>query len=84
MGIEPELRAVRRIIVLKFLTVNSFLTNRAWWIRHYSRPAARIQRQASVLALGLVVRQAFSATDDFEALLRALADALAGAWPPQR
>jgi hypothetical protein len=56
--------------------------NCAWWIRHYSRPAARIQRQASVLALGLVVRQAFAQTDDFEQLLRALADSLAGAWPP--
>lgn len=58
--------------------------NAAWWIRHYCRPAKRVERQAAVLDLGLAVRQAFAATEDFEPLLRALADGLAGAWPPIR
>ena len=58
--------------------------NAAWWIRHRSRPAQKVQRAAAILALGLVVRQAFSESDDFEPLLRALADALAGAWTPAR
>jgi hypothetical protein len=58
--------------------------NAAWWIRHCSRPRMKLQRQAAILALGLVVRQVFSESDDFEPLLRALVDSLAGAWPPPR
>jgi hypothetical protein len=56
--------------------------NCAWWIRHYSRPAGKVQRRAAILALGLQVRTSFAESDDFEPLLRALADSLAGAWPP--
>jgi hypothetical protein len=58
--------------------------NLAWWIRYRSRPAQKVQRRAAVCALGLAVRQAFRESDDFEPLLAALADALAGAWPPAR
>ena len=62
----------------------SVIFNCAWWIRHYCRPAKRIERQAAVLDLGLAVRQAFAETEDFEPLLQALAEGLAGAWPPIR
>lgn len=54
------------------------ILNRAWWVRHYFRPAAKVQRRAAISALGLAVRQAFAETDDFEPILRALVDGLAG------
>jgi hypothetical protein len=56
--------------------------NLAWWIRHCSRPVQKLQRRAAISELGQVVRLAFSQTEDFEPLLRAIAESLAGAWPP--
>ncbi len=39
-------------------------------------PARRLRRQQAVLQLGLAVRHAFSVSDNFEALLRAIVDGL--------
>ncbi len=58
------------------------LYNGAWWLRHYNRPGKKVERKVSIRALGLAARQAFNQTEEFEPLLRALADGLAGAWPP--
>ncbi len=58
------------------------LYNGAWWLRHYGRPGKKIERALAIRALGLAVRLAFNQADDFEPLLQALADGLAGAWPP--
>lgn len=52
----------------------------AWWIRNYGRPGKKVERAVSIRALGLAARQAFNETEDFEPLLRALADGLAGIW----
>lgn len=49
----------------------------AWWVRHYCRPVQRAQRAQAVQRLGLAVRCAFDSSDDFEALLYAVCDALA-------
>ncbi|MDE3038936.1 MAG: hypothetical protein KGJ21_10880 [Pseudomonadota bacterium] len=57
------------------------LYNGAWWLRNYSRPAKKAERALAVRALGLAARRAFNESEDFEPLLRALADGLAGAWP---
>jgi hypothetical protein len=57
------------------------ILNCAWWIRHYCRPAKKNERRVAIRALGLAARRAFTATEDFEPLLRAIADGLAGAWP---
>jgi hypothetical protein len=56
--------------------------NLAWWVRHYGRPAMRGQRRRALAQLGARVRLAFSQTEDFEPLLHAVADGLAGVWPP--
>ncbi len=49
----------------------------AWWTRHYSRPTQRDKKAQAVIRLGLAVRAAFNASEDFEPLLFAVCDALA-------
>lgn len=49
----------------------------AWWmVRHYERGGRltiqRLQRQQAIFKLGLTVREAFNACDDFEPLLAAM------------
>ena len=50
--------------------------NAAWMVRHYPRPMQRAQRAQALRELGLIVREAFNASEDFEALLIALLDGL--------
>lgn len=54
--------------------------NAAWMVRHNARGGRssiqRPERQAAIRELGMVVRQVFNATDDFEPLLVALFDGL--------
>jgi hypothetical protein len=56
------------------------ILNSAWLVRHYARGGRstihRTQRQDAIKQLGLAVRYAFSASDDFEALLAAVVDGL--------
>lgn len=56
------------------------ILNAAWMVRHYARGGrSSIQRNERIKAiqhLGLVVRDAFSKSDDFEALLAAVVDGL--------
>lgn len=52
------------------------LREACWMLRHYRRPIQRAQRAQAVLRLGLTVREAFSASDDFEPLLIALVEGL--------
>jgi hypothetical protein len=56
--------------------------NLAWSVRFCSRPVQKMQRRAAISKLGQAVRLAFRDSDDFEPMLRAIADSLAGAWPP--
>ena len=46
----------------------------AWWVRHHWRPGQR--RAQALRRLGLAVRRAFNASDDFEPLLYAVCHAL--------
>lgn len=54
--------------------------SKCWWVRHYQRGGRsnieKDARAASILALGLVCREAFAQSDDFEALLAAIVDGL--------
>jgi hypothetical protein len=56
----------------------SRIYNDWYMVRHYWRGArssiARAERQAAIRKLGLTVRYAFSASEDFEALLAAVVD----------
>ena len=56
------------------------ILNAAWMVRHYARGGRvniqREQRNAAIRNLGLVVRQAFDASEDFETLLAAVVDGL--------
>lgn len=58
------------------------ILNAAWLVRHYARGARvhsgpmRARRDGAVKDLGLAVRHAFNSSEDFEALLAALADGL--------
>lgn len=56
------------------------ILNSAWMVRHYARGGrsklGRAQRQQAIQHLGLMVREAFNRSDDFEALLAAVADGL--------
>ena len=56
------------------------ILNAAWMVRHYARGGRlsiqRLHRAQAILKLGLVVREAFSKTDDFEQLLTAVVDGL--------
>lgn len=57
----------------------SSIAHACWWVRYYGnrgRGVTRLQRAQAILRLGLVVRETFSKSDDFEPLLRALADGL--------
>jgi hypothetical protein len=49
------------------------ICNAAWWVRWLCRPHQRARRAQAILELGLVVRAAFNATNDFEPLLCAIA-----------
>jgi hypothetical protein len=57
------------------------ILNAAWMVRHYAR-GARIRcghtamRSDAIRQLGIIVREAFSQSDDFEALLAAVVDGL--------
>lgn len=54
--------------------------NKAWMVRYYVRGGRtsiqRRERQQAIHQLGLAVRAAFNATDDFEPLLIAVFDGL--------
>lgn len=50
------------------------IRNEAWLVRHYCRN--RLRREQAVLKLGLAVRNAFAASDEFEPLLAAILDGL--------
>lgn len=59
------------------------ILNAAWMVRHYARGARlsqdsvlAAQRRQAIHSLGLAVREAFSASDDFEPLLSAICDGL--------
>lgn len=58
------------------------ILNSAWLVRHYARGARlqsgpmRERRDKAIKDLGLVARNAFNMSEDFEALLAALADGL--------
>ncbi len=63
----------------------SLILNAAWMVRHYRRGRSgygALLRAQAVLRLGLTIREAFNATDDFEALLAAVVDGLRPADPP--
>ena len=55
------------------------ILNACWMVRHYATqrtPAMRLRRQQAIQSLGLVLREAFASTDDFEPLLVAIVDGL--------
>lgn len=55
------------------------ILNTGWLVRHYTLKRTRhdrLRRAQAIQKLGLVVRQALSSSDDFEALLGAVVDAL--------
>lgn len=60
--------------------------NKAWMVRYYQRGGRtsiqRPERQQAINELGLTVRRAFNATNDFEPLLVALYDGLTPKAPP--
>ena len=45
-------------------------------VRHYPRPIQKLQREQAIQRMGLAVRHAFNASEDFEALLTAIVDGL--------
>jgi hypothetical protein len=56
------------------------ILNAGYMVRHYARGGrtsiGRTLRQQAILRMGLTVRDAFNKSDDFEALLAAVADGL--------
>ena len=64
----------------------SSIYNAAWFVRHYVRGGRmaiqRQQRQQAIQDMGLVVRKAFNASDDFEPLLTAVVDGLSKSNDP--
>ena len=54
--------------------------NAAWMVRFYARGGRtniqRKQRDAAIRAMGLVIREAFNVSEDFEPLLIAIFDGL--------
>ena len=55
------------------------ILNAAWMVRHYALQRTRhdrLRRAQAIQKLGLVVREAFYTSDDFEALLGAVVDGL--------
>lgn len=60
-------------------TLVAEILNAAWAVRHYAPQRGsqgRLRRSQAILKLGLVVRDAFDHSDDFEALLAAVVDGL--------
>lgn len=64
----------------------SEILNCGWWVRHYRRGARasfqKLERDQAIQRLGLTVREAFNESEDFEALLTAVLDALQDKPPP--
>jgi hypothetical protein len=58
----------------------SAILNAAYMVRHYARGGRmrieRDKRQKAIHAMGMVVRDAFNSSEDFEALLAAVVDGL--------
>jgi hypothetical protein len=58
----------------------SAILNACYLVRHYERGGrtsiGRVQRQQAILSLGLLLREIFNRTDDFEPRLAALVDGL--------
>jgi hypothetical protein len=58
----------------------SRILNAAWLVRHYSRGGRlsihRTERQNAITVLGVTVRDAFTISTDYEALLGAVVDGL--------
>jgi hypothetical protein len=58
------------------------ILNAGWMVRNYARGArqrgsrAALHRKQAIVRMGLTVRDAFAKSDDFEALLQAVVDAL--------
>lgn len=56
------------------------ILNAAWMVRHYARGGRsaiqRAKRLEAIRHLGLVVRDAFNRSEDFETLLAAIVDGL--------
>lgn len=56
------------------------ILNACWQVRHYARGGRseihRDARSAAIFALGLTLRSALDASEDFEAILTALVDGL--------
>lgn len=56
------------------------ILNAGYMVRHYARGGRtrlhRTQRAQAIQQLGLIVREAFNQSEDFEALLAAVVDAL--------
>jgi hypothetical protein len=56
------------------------ILNAGWMVRHYVRGARsqtqKLQRKQAIQFLGVTVREAFNASDDYEALLVAVVDGL--------
>lgn len=57
-------------------TLVAAILNAAWMVRHYAR-GSRLRRQQAILKLGITTREALNhCGNDFEAILRALAEGL--------
>lgn len=58
----------------------SAIRNAGWMVRHYVRGGRsaihKAERQQAIRDMGLVVRDAFNKSNDFEALLAAIVDGL--------
>lgn len=61
----------------------ALILNDGWLVRHYARggrmrptSTMALRRRQAIHKLGLTVREAFNLSDDFEALLAAVVDAL--------
>ena len=58
------------------------ILNACWMVRHYARGARQTvspmaaRRREAIRKLGLIVRDAFARSDDFEPLLAAIVDGL--------
>lgn len=52
------------------------ILNAGYMVRYYPRPGQRAQRAAAIVTLGLAIRAAFNASDNFEPLIAAVADAV--------
>lgn len=61
-------------------SLTAAILNAAWMVRHYARGGRTdihaLQRTQAIQHLGLIVRNAFELSDDYEALLAAIVDGL--------